>query len=85
MRQHGNVMKPQNEIKMKKSYTYLTMLLTVFALASCVKEFDNTQTGALADGTPIEFTISDEATRMLLDLTDGKSLSWEDGDQVGLY
>ena len=78
-------MKPQNEMKMKKSYTYLTMLLTVFALASCVKEIDNTQTGAVADGTPIEFTISDEATRMLLDLTEGKSLSWEDGDQVGLY
>ena len=84
MRQHGNVMKPQNEMKMKKSYTYLTMLLTVFALASCVKEFDTPNEGVV-DGTPIEFTISDEATRMLLDLTDGKSLSWEDGDQVGFY
>lgn len=78
-------MKPQNARKMKKSYTYLTMLLAVFALVSCVKEFENTQAEAVVDGTPIEFTISDEATRMLLDLTDGKSLSWEDGDQVGLY
>ena len=85
MRQHGNVMKPQNEMKMKKSYTYLTMLLTVFAFASCVKEFDNPDKGTVAQGTPIEFTISDEVTRTLLDLTDGKSLSWEDGDQVGLY
>ena len=70
---------------MKKSYTYLTMLLTVFAFASCVKEFDNPDKGTVAQGTPIEFTISDEVTRTLLDLTDGKSLSWEDGDQVGLY
>ena len=70
---------------MKKSYTYLTMLLTVFAFASCVKEFDNPDKGNVAQGTPIEFTISDEVTRTLLDLTDGKSLSWEDGDQVGLY
>ena len=85
MRQHGNVMEPKNGMKMKKCYTYLTMLLAVFALVSCVKEFENTQAGAVVDGTPIEFTISDEATRMLLDLTDGKSLSWEDGDKVGLY
>ena len=85
MRQHGNFMKPLNAMKMKKSYTYLTMLLTVFAFASCVKEFDNPDKGNVAQGTPIEFTISDEVTRTLLDLTDGKSLSWEDGDQVGLY
>lgn len=69
---------------MKKSYTYLTMLLTVFALASCVKEFDN-EDSAPAKGTmPIEFTIADDATRTLLDLTDGKTVTWKDGDQVGL-
>ena len=85
MRQHGNFMKPLNAMKMTKSYTYLTMLLTVFAFASCVKEFDNPDKGTVAQGTPIEFTISNEVTRTLLDLTDGKSLSWEDGDQVGLY
>ncbi len=69
---------------MKKSYTYLTMLLTVFAFASCVKEFDN-ENGSPAKGTmPIEFTIADDATRTLLDLKDGKSVVWEDGDVVGL-
>lgn len=85
MRQHGNVMKPQNEMKMKRSYTYLTMFLAVFALASCVKEFDNEKNAAVASGTPIEFTIADDATRTVLDLTDGKKVVWEDGDQVGLY
>jgi len=69
---------------MRKSYTYLTMLLAVLSFASCVKEFDNEKNVAVA-GTPIEFTISDDATRTLLDLTDGKTVVWEDGDQVGLY
>ena len=70
---------------MKKSYRYIAMLLTICSFASCVKEFDNNTEGTSANGTPIEFTINDDLTKTLLDLQDGQTITWQDGDQVGLY
>ena len=37
-----------------------------------------------ATGTPIEIAIG-EADRAVLDLTDGKTVTWEAGDQIGLF
>lgn len=53
-------------------------------LTACNKtEFQNMNAPAVS-GVPIEFSI-DDATKALLDLGDGKTVTWEDGDVVGLF
>lgn len=68
---------------MKKIYTYLAMFVAAATMVACENAPEGNVTPD-ATGKPIEITIGAQ-DRALLDLTDGKSVTWEAGDQIGLF
>ncbi len=68
---------------MKKIYTYLAMFVAAATMVACENAPEGNVTPD-ATGKPINITIGAQ-NRALLDLTDGKSVTWEAGDQIGLY
>lgn len=68
---------------MKKIFAYLAMFTAAATFVACENAPEGNVTPD-ATGKPIEITIGD-TNRALLDLTDGKSVTWEAGDQVGFY
>ena len=68
---------------MKKIFAYLAMFTAAATFVACENAPEGNVTPD-ATGKPIEITIGDES-RALLDLTDGKSVTWEAGDQVGFF
>lgn len=68
---------------MKKIYTYLAMFVAAATMVACENAPEGNVTPD-ATGKPINITIGAQ-DRALLDLTDGKSVTWEAGDQIGLF
>lgn len=68
---------------MKKIYTYLAMFVAAATMVACENAPEGNVTPD-ATGKPINITIGAQ-DRALLDLTDGKSVTWEASDQIGLY
>ncbi len=68
---------------MKKIFAYLAMFTAAATFVACENAPEGNVTPN-ATGKPIEITIGDES-RALLDLTDGKTVTWEAGDQVGFF
>ena len=68
---------------MKKIFAYLAMFTAAATFVACENAPEGNVTPD-ATGKPIEITIGD-TNRALLDLTDGKSVTWEAGDIVGFF
>lgn len=68
---------------MKKIYTYLAMFVAAATMVACENAPEGNVTPD-ATGKPIEITIGAQ-NRALLNLTDGKSVTWEADDQIGLF
>lgn len=78
-----NVERLKERKTMKKIYTYLAMFVAAATMVACENAPEGNVTPD-ATGKPINITIGAQ-NRALLDLTDGKSVTWEAGDKIGLY
>ena len=67
---------------MKKIFAYIAMFAAAATMVACENEPATITPDAT--GTPIEIAVG-EIDRAVLDLTDGKTVTWEAGDQIGFY
>ena len=61
------------------------MSLAVVCLAGCIMEEDGDVLSPVKGGIPIEFSIAADTTKATLNIADGQTVEWEEGDVVGIF